>query len=699
MSTTRWIPGLHLAIFTLALALLPGALPAATPPDDEALGFERTPPRLSLVDGEVSFWRSGAPEWAEARVNTPLAEGDEIYAGEHSSLEIQLGGRAFARAGERTQLGVTSLEPDYLQLRITQGIASLDLRSLAAGQTFEVGTPHAAFTVERTGYYRIEVTEDATRFTTRRGGHASVTTADGRSAAIAASEQLLVTNGDGPVLETYAAPDLDDWDRWNYERTDGQIEALSSRYVPAGVYGVDDLDHHGSWRVVPTYGAVWVPRVAPGWVPYSTGDWIYDPYYGWTWVDDAPWGWAPFHYGRWVFVGGYWAWCPGPRVVRVYYAPALVAFYHTPTLSISFGHRFGWVALGWGEPLVPWWGPSHWRRHPRWGGWGGPRVVNNVVIEKTTIVNVTHIERYANAKHRGAIVAVDRGDFGRRRVHDARLAKYDTSKLRPFRGGDLDVKPSPRSLVATDRRGSRPPRADLERKVVATREPRRAAVPELERRRDSERQERGRDTRASEARIPSGPPPARVVTRQPTPRTERAPARPPFGRRGDQERAAPAPPPRFEDVRQRRPSAGRSPEPRESRPQARQQPEPPRQREREARQAPPAPAQREAPREGRPPAERERAARPPREMRPETHGALPGEPANRVYRGNHGERGARDAERRTREAAPAQRPPRAEERPRQQPRERGSQPQGRRHDQQPQQERERERSEPGSRGR
>ena len=29
---------------------------------------------------------------------------------------------------------------------------------------------------------------------------------------------------------------------------------------------VDDLDHHGDWRVEPAYGAVWVPRaVAAGW--------------------------------------------------------------------------------------------------------------------------------------------------------------------------------------------------------------------------------------------------------------------------------------------------------------------------------------------------------------------------------------------------------------------------------------------------
>ena len=45
---------------------------------------------------------------------------------------------------------------------------------------------------------------------------------------------------------------------------------------------------YGRWRVVPTYGRVWVPEVPPTWAPYSTGQWLWDSYYGWTWVDDAP---------------------------------------------------------------------------------------------------------------------------------------------------------------------------------------------------------------------------------------------------------------------------------------------------------------------------------------------------------------------------------------------------------------------------
>ena len=69
-----------------------------------------------------------------------------------------------------------------------------------------------------------------------------MTPAAGESVPIAANEQVVVTGTDAPQVETYAAPELDAWDRWNYARTDDQLDAVSARYVPSGVYGADDLD-------------------------------------------------------------------------------------------------------------------------------------------------------------------------------------------------------------------------------------------------------------------------------------------------------------------------------------------------------------------------------------------------------------------------------------------------------------------------
>ena len=355
------------------------AAPVPPPPTDTQVPADSTdvtPPRVSYINGQVSFWRPGAEDWAPAKLNTPLAPGDVLYAGPDGNVEIQIGPRAFVRAAEGTQIGLDNQEPDFLQLRVTGGLAALDVREIAASHTIEVGTPNAVFTIEQAGFYRLDVEPDSTTFRTHRGGVATMTPAGGAPTQIAANQQAVVTGVESPRVESGAAPALSAWDRWNYERTDYALRATSARHVPREVYGAEALDQHGSWRTEEGYGAVWAPAGVPaGWVPYSTGRWIWDPRFGWTWLDDAPWGWAPYHYGRWVFVRNYWAWAPGPVVVRPVYSPALVVF-------LGVGVRVGvgvrplcWAPLAWGEPLVPWWGTPRIRRcrHVARLGWTARR--------------------------------------------------------------------------------------------------------------------------------------------------------------------------------------------------------------------------------------------------------------------------------------------------------------------------------------
>jgi len=603
-TTARWFtasllgPILFLGASAGAWAAPP---PAPAIPADAPIG--RTPPRLSYVDGEVSFWRPGASNWAPAQVNTPLAAGDETYTGNRGNLELQIGARAFVRAWGDTQLGFVNQEPDFLQFRVTAGHVSLDLRGVEPGRTVEIDTPMAAFTVDAPGYYRVDVSPERTAFITRRSGRATMTVAGGSAVAIAPSEEVVLDGATTPRVQSFVAPPLDVWDSWNYARTDELIDSMSARYVPAGVYGVDDLDHYGAWRVVPTYGAVWVPReVATGWAPYSTGRWVADPQYGWTWVDAAPWGWAPYHYGRWVYVDGYWAWAPGPLVARPVYAPALVAFFGAPGVRVVVGSPFvSWVALGWGEPLVPWWGSARFVDRPSWAGWGGPRVVNNVVVNRTTVVNVQNITVYNNTTVRNAVVAVREDAFGRRAVHEARVADVDVRRLEPVHGR-LRVTPDASSFVAASGPAVTPPPQTLQRRVVATRRPAAAVA----------RPDAPRERMAPAVSVPA---PQIVPAPKPATATTPTPPRAPFGA-SQVERQRPSPPPRFEtpraDTRPERtePRA----EPRVERPDAR------------------------APRsESRPETPRDAVRRPEASPAPR---ALPGEPANRVspWRREGGER-------------------------------------------------------------
>jgi hypothetical protein len=279
--------------------------------------------------------------------------------------------------------------------------------------------------------------------------------------------------------------------------------------------------------------------VQSGWVPYSTGAWTRDPYYGWTWVDTAPWGWAPYHYGRWVFVGGFWAWAPGPVVARPVYAPALVAFLGGPGVRVGVsisGPLVGWVPLGWGEPVVPWWGREGFIHEPSWRGWGGPRVVNNVVINNTTVVNVQNINVYRNAGVPNAVVAVNENRFGHGPITSVRETRVDARSLQVTHTAP-QVAATPASFVPTASRGVRPPEDTLKRSVVATRPPHSLPVPAG-----------GVERTTGPAGVPTPAP--RIVSAPPQRESIQVPARPPVGQSGverprtnrDQPPSPPGPP-------------------------------------------------------------------------------------------------------------------------------------------------------------
>jgi hypothetical protein len=458
-------------LLIIAFGLLARVAPAAAPdPSDGTIG--RTPPRLSYVEGQVSFWRPGTEDWTQAQLNTALAPGDQLFAGPGSRMEIQIGAQAFMRGGADTQIGLESHEPDFLQLKVTTGQASLDVRAITAGRMIEVSTPNAAFLIRTEGYYRLDVGDDHTEFITRRAGRATAISAGGDKIIIGPNEATRVDGPyENPSFANRTAPPLDDLDQWNYARSDGLKPQQSARYVSPEVYGVSELDRHGTWRVVPTYGAVWIPTAVPvNWAPYSTGVWMHDPFYGWTWVDTMPWGWAPFHYGRWVRYSGSWCWAPGPRVIRPVYAPALVAFYGQPGVQVSIGFSspvVGWVSLGWGEPLIPWWGRPGFIHRPWWGGWAGPRIVNNRVVHHTTVVRTTEIHVYRNMRERNALVVIDKDRFGRGPVTHADRHR-ESHNLRPTHAAPRLGSAHHAGLVPSQHRGIRPPESHLRRPVVTT---------------------------------------------------------------------------------------------------------------------------------------------------------------------------------------------------------------------------------------
>ncbi|HTO87067.1 MAG TPA: DUF6600 domain-containing protein [Thermoanaerobaculia bacterium] len=334
------------------------------PSGEDAGAIRQTVARISDFDGKVSYARGDDPDdWQPADRNVPVTLGDRLYADEQSRLELQVHGGNYVRLGSHTDLAVLNLTDDTKQFALKGGIASFQVRRLDSNDVFEVDTPNAAVTFQRPGAYRIDIDGEGNTLVTVREGTADVA-AGGGSVSVGNSEALQIWGTDSPQYSEVAPLPRDGWDQWVDTRQAQIRQSASYRHVSSEIVGADDLDRHGRWESIPSYGSVWTPTVvAAGWAPYRIGQWIWQDPWGWTWLSTEPWGWAPYHYGRWVSWSSRWYWVPvGPRVAVVPYRPALVAFVGGGpgwSVSVSSGGYVGWFPLAPHEPFIPWWGRRH----------------------------------------------------------------------------------------------------------------------------------------------------------------------------------------------------------------------------------------------------------------------------------------------------------------------------------------------------
>ena len=477
--------------FTLKLALalllaLCSAVASADPPARAG--------RLNYLHGTVSLAPGQAPDaWSVAVLNRPLASGDRLWTDRDGYAEFHVGSTA-ARLAPRTNVDVLLLDDDTLQLRLAQGDVNLRVREVANDE-LEISTPNGAVLLEQAGSYRIST--DASGDTTSiivHSGRAQVLAPYG-SLTLRSGQQVALRGPDGVPSEIVAAR-MDPFDNWSAELDRREDQVAATRYVSSHMTGYEDLDAHGNWRTLPEYGAVWVPRVSAGWAPYRHGHWVWIEPWGWTWVDDAPWGFAPFHYGRWIWLNGYWAWAPGPRVIRPVYAPALVAFVGGSNWSVSIGSgpAVGWFPLGWREPYFPWYRTS-------------PNYVRNVNVTHVQNITVYNDVTRINYRHRTlpqAVTVVPREAFVSARPVPRHLLQLPSGEMTR---APLVVKSAPAEPIqnsfAARRAETRPPEATARREVFATRTPRPVSqgAPES-------------GTVQREAQRPAAEPRVRVIERQ-----------------------------------------------------------------------------------------------------------------------------------------------------------------------------------------
>lgn len=355
--TSSRIAALLLGV-ALTVSLLPSPAAASNDYDED---YDDTPAsrvgRISRLEGEAAVRTAGSPDWQSVSANTPIFQGDEVFAGDRSRIEIQLGGGRYLRMAERTELVFASLDENAVRVELSTGSMIVSLRELDGRDRFEIVAPAASVDLREDGLYRIDVDErGATRVSVHRG-RARVNGPE-RDAEVDEGESAQFDYDNPSDVDFGYAAAWDSFDGWSRDLDERYDDAYASSRDHVGslgyrsdIYGVAELSQFGSWVNSGQYGSCWVPRVGSGWSPYSNGYWQYYANHGYTWISYDPWGWAPFHYGRWTFLNGYgWSWVPWSQYSygNYYWTPSQVYWYQYP----NYG-GYAWVPLAPSEPYVP----------------------------------------------------------------------------------------------------------------------------------------------------------------------------------------------------------------------------------------------------------------------------------------------------------------------------------------------------------
>ena len=413
--------------------------------------------RISLMHGDVSTQRGDSGDWSAAVLNQPVMTGDKVSTGVDARAELQLDFANILRLGANSKANIANLTQKDIQIQLSQGIANYTVSKDSEAEP-EIDTPNVSVhPAHHDGVFRIEVRPEGDTIVIVRQGEAQIATPQGSTEVRTGEMATVRGNADSAQYKISAAPDRDDWDRWNSDRDHLIRNASSWRHTNRYYTGTQDLDTYGRWQNVPDYGDVWVPNEPDGWVPYRDGNWVYEPYYGWTWVGYEPWGWAPYHYGRWFWYGSSWAWWPGPiyggGFYRPFWAPAYVSFWGW---GGGFGFGFGWG--GWGGfgwlPI----GPCDYF-HPWWGGYRGRFGVVGFrggfnryggIAPLHNGLRYSNIANMHNVHVGGALSTVNAGHFGSGRVTAVAANRQQLSGARMM-AGNLPVVPSHASLSASGR--------------------------------------------------------------------------------------------------------------------------------------------------------------------------------------------------------------------------------------------------------
>ena len=350
--------------------------------------------RIAYTHGAVSFRASYNDDPVAAELNWPVTSQNIVSTASGARIEIRIGSTA-VRLDANSELEITQLDDERVNLYLTQGGASIRVKSRDTAHDFELETPQGVVLLAEPSRLRVDAERQPNTTVISLFGGAARFEGPGTKFSLRAGNRVEVADGNIRMSDTRAGDYTDEFDHWSVARDQRDDTSVSARYLSPEVTGYEELDRNGTWRTTEAYGAVWYPTVVPvDWAPYRAGRWTWIEPWGWTWVDSASWGYAPSHYGRWVSLDRRWCWVPGRRIERPVWAPALVGWVggHNWNVAFSVGSApaVGWFPLAPREVYVP-----SYRVSPTY-----VQQVNIAHVTNITNINITNLSAHTDYQNR-----------------------------------------------------------------------------------------------------------------------------------------------------------------------------------------------------------------------------------------------------------------------------------------------------------
>ena len=100
--------------------------------------------------------------------NRPMTIGDKLWTDKDSRAELETGVVSI-HLSSMTALSFLNLDQTITQMRLAEGSINFRVKEICEGDTYEVDTPNAVFTITQAGAFRIDVNENGDNTGSSRG--------------------------------------------------------------------------------------------------------------------------------------------------------------------------------------------------------------------------------------------------------------------------------------------------------------------------------------------------------------------------------------------------------------------------------------------------------------------------------------------------------------------------------------------------